>query len=197
MKRLTPLAFFLFLSGSVLAQTPSQGQRPGQDMPNSTPDAYTNPDTTNHSATNSKSMSSLSRDDRQFLRKATEAGMTEVAAGQLAEAQGGDPSVKAFGKQVVDDQTPVNEELEQLAQSKGLSSGNSASRSTPKQVRQLKSAQGTAFDKSYAQQEVKDHETAIALYEKAEKSKDPDIAAFAQKNLPTLEHHLEMAKALP
>ena len=31
--------------------------------------------------------------------------------------------------------------------------------------------------------------------EKAAKSDDPDIAAFAQKTLPTLQHHLDLAKA--
>jgi hypothetical protein len=35
-----------------------------------------------------------------------------------------------------------------------------------------------------------------AFFEKAAKSDDPEVAAFAQKTLPTLLHHLEMAKSL-
>jgi putative membrane protein len=60
----------------------------------------------------------------------------------------------------------------------------------------LKTKQGSDFDKAYARQEVKDHEEAVKLFKDASRSKDPDIAAFAQKILPTLEHHLAMAKSM-
>ena len=41
-----------------------------------------------------------------------------------------------------------------------------------------------------------DHEDAVKLFEKASKSDDLEVAAFAQKTLPALLHHLEMAKDL-
>jgi hypothetical protein len=37
----------------------------------------------------------------------------------------------------------------------------------------------------------------VKLFEKAAKSNDSDIAAFAQKMLPTLQHHLAVAEDLP
>jgi putative membrane protein len=43
---------------------------------------------------------------------------------------------------------------------------------------------------------VSDHEDAVRLFERGSKSSDPDIAAFAQKTLPTLQHHLMMAQEL-
>ena len=43
---------------------------------------------------------------------------------------------------------------------------------------------------------VSDHLGAVKLFENASKSADPDIAAFAQKTLPTLQHHLMMAQDL-
>jgi len=43
---------------------------------------------------------------------------------------------------------------------------------------------------------VADHLGAVKLFENASKSDDPDIAAFAQKTLPTLQHHLMMAQDL-
>ena len=51
-------------------------------------------------------------------------------------------------------------------------------------------------DKKYLHEMVEDHEDAVKLFEKACKSDDADIAAFAQRTLPTLQHHLQMAKDL-
>jgi putative membrane protein len=43
-----------------------------------------------------------------------------------------------------------------------------------------------------------DHEKAVALFRKeAAAAGDSAIKAFAAKTLPTIESHLEMAKALP
>jgi len=45
---------------------------------------------------------------------------------------------------------------------------------------------------------VSDHEEAVALFQKeASSGTDPDLKAFAQKTLPTLQEHLKMAQALP
>jgi putative membrane protein len=45
---------------------------------------------------------------------------------------------------------------------------------------------------------VADHEEAVAIFEtEVEKGSNPDLKAFAKKTLPTLKHHLQMAKALP
>jgi putative membrane protein len=43
---------------------------------------------------------------------------------------------------------------------------------------------------------VSDHKDAVDLFEKASKSDDPDIAAFASKTLPKLQAHLQHAKQL-
>jgi putative membrane protein len=42
-----------------------------------------------------------------------------------------------------------------------------------------------------------DHDKAIALFEGASKSADPEFAGFAQKTLPTLQEHKQLASKLP
>jgi predicted outer membrane protein len=43
--------------------------------------------------------------------------------------------------------------------------------------------------------QVKGHEKTIALFQQAAASNsDPDLRNFAQSNLPTLQHHLQMAE---
>ena len=44
---------------------------------------------------------------------------------------------------------------------------------------------------------VKDHEKAVALFQKQAKSGDsPELKEFASKTLPTLQDHLKMARDL-
>lgn len=54
---------------------------------------------------------------------------------------------------------------------------------------------GVKFDHEYMEHMVDDHEKDVGEFEDAAKNaKDPDIKAFAQKTLPTLQEHLRMAK---
>lgn len=139
---------------------------------------------------------SLAASDQKFFKKAAIGGMSEVAAGQLASQQGTDPGVKTFGQQMVTDHQKANDELKMLAQRKGVTLPADPDAMHQKALDNLKSKQGKAFDTAYARQEVKDHNDTISLFQAAAKSTDPDISAFAQKTLPTLQHHLGMAKDL-
>ena len=57
---------------------------------------------------------------------------------------------------------------------------------------------GAAFDAAFKTKMVADHEKVIKLFTTESTSgKDADLKAFATKTLPTLKHHLEMAKQLP
>jgi putative membrane protein len=43
---------------------------------------------------------------------------------------------------------------------------------------------------------AKAHTKAVALFEAASQSSDPDVAAFAKKTLPTLQEHEQLANNL-
>ena len=56
---------------------------------------------------------------------------------------------------------------------------------------------GADFDKAYMAQMVDDPKKDIGAFEKEEKKgSDTTVKAFAEKTLPILKHHLEMAKDL-
>lgn len=144
----------------------------------------------------SAAQTSLAASDQKFFKKAAIGGMSEVAAGQLASQQGTNPGVKAFGQQMVTDHRKASDELKALAQQKGVALPADPDATHQKALDKLKAKQGKDFDSAYARQEVKDHNDTINLFQAAAKSKDPDISAFARKTLPTLQHHLGMAKDL-
>jgi putative membrane protein len=61
----------------------------------------------------------------------------------------------------------------------------------------LQAKSGADFDAAYSQHMKMDHTKAIALFEGASRSADADFAGFAQKTLPTLKEHKQLAAGLP
>lgn len=136
--------------------------------------------------------------DSDFVMKAGQAGIAEVAAGRMAEKQGRSAATKAFGKRMVADHTKAGDALKVAAEKSGAQVPTTTSHEQKEAAEKLASLRGEAFDKAYAEQMVKDHEEAVALFDKESTSgSDSDLRAFAGMTLPTLQDHLRMAKALP
>lgn len=136
--------------------------------------------------------------DTDFVTKAAQAGMAEVAAGRMAEKQGHSAATKAFGQRMVADHTKAGDALKVAAQKSGARVPTTMSDAQKEAGEKLAGLSGAAFDDAYAAQMVKDHEEAVALFDKESTSgSDADLRAFAGKTLPTLQEHLKMAKALP
>ena len=62
----------------------------------------------------------LASEDKEFMTKAAQGGMLEVALGQEVAKRASSPDVKAFGQRMVTDHGKANDELKQLAASKGM-----------------------------------------------------------------------------
>jgi putative membrane protein len=136
--------------------------------------------------------------DSDFVMKAGQAGIAEVAAGRMAEKQGQSAATKAFGKRMVADHTKAADALKRAAEKSGATMPTTMSDAQKQAGEKLAGLKGDAFDKAYAEQMVKDHEEAVALFDKESTSgSDSDLKAFAGMTLPTLQDHLKMAKALP
>jgi putative membrane protein len=152
-------------------------------------------DTTATTTTATSTASTLGPDDTTFVNKAAQGGMAEVSLGQLASSKATNPDVKAFGDRMVTDHTRLNDELKQLAQSKGVTLPADVDQESKDTADKLSKASGKEFDKAYIDDMVKDHEKDVKEFEKQSKdAKDPDLKAWVTKSLPTLKDHLKMAK---
>src|SRR5690606_38864196 len=61
----------------------------------------------------------------------------------------------------------------------------------------LEALSGQEFDRAYIEAMVKDHEKAVAMFEKQSRtSKDAELKTFAEKTLPVLKQHLDHARTL-
>jgi putative membrane protein len=141
--------------------------------------------------------SGLTPADRDFLNKAAQGGMMEVAAGKLAAQRALDPAVKTYGERMVSDHTAANDMLKTLADSKNMPLPDSVSPEGHTALGKLEGLNGTEFDKAYSQMMVNDHVTDITDFEKeTKKGTDGDVKAYAEQTLPTLRHHLMLANRL-
>ncbi len=136
--------------------------------------------------------------DTAFLKQAAQNGHTEVEGSKLALTKGVNPQVKTFAQQMVDDHTKAGDELTALAASKGVEVPKSPSVAQKAKLKILSMRDGASFDEHYAESiGVKAHEDTVKLFKKAAGDvKDADVKAFITKTLPTLEHHLQMARDL-
>ncbi|UPG94197.1 DUF4142 domain-containing protein [Luteibacter aegosomatissinici] len=140
----------------------------------------------------------LSTADADFIRRASSAGLTEIALGKLAAQQASSDDVKKFAARMVDDHARSNEALGKLAGSKGVQVALSPEPAQQQEIDRLKGLDGAAFDRAYSDAMVRDHKLATGLYQlEADKGDDPEIRDFARQQLPVLKKHEDLADDLP
>ena len=140
----------------------------------------------------------LSGQDKSFLKDAAEGGNAEVSASQVALEKSGNADVKAFAQMMVDGHGKAGTELKGLAEQKGVKVSDTPSTLKKAEIKMLSERKGASFDQHYADSiGVKAHEDTIKLFQKeVDKGTDADVKAWASKTLPALQHHLEAAQAL-
>jgi putative membrane protein len=131
-----------------------------------------------------------------FVTTAAEDGMTEIALAKLAETKSSNSEIKQFAQKMDQDHGQANARLAQLAHTKGLTVPNELDKKHQAMVTAMSHKSGAAFDASYSEHMAKAHAKAVALFESAAQSSDKDVAAFANKTLPTLHEHQKMANNL-
>jgi putative membrane protein len=133
-----------------------------------------------------------------FVKKAGQANMAEVETSKLAMTKAQSPEVRKFADQMVKDHSKASSELMALAKDKNLDVPQDVGPEHKAAMDALKSKSGAEFDQAFMAQMKKDHDKAVSLFQSASTASgvDKDLQAFAEKTLPTLEHHQHMATTL-
>lgn len=142
--------------------------------------------------------SMLDSSDRKFMMEAAMGGMEEVEIGRIAAERGTSDAVKQFAQRMVDDHTKANEELMQIASTKGVTLPTALDDKHKADVAKISNLSGAEFDRMYIKEAgVKEHNKAAKLFQReADRGKDADLKAFAAKTLPTIQEHLRMAQGM-
>lgn len=135
--------------------------------------------------------------DESFADTAAQGGLAEVAMGQLAQQKASSQAVKQFGQTLVDDHTQSNRELQQIAKQEDIGLPTQPSANDVSEKQKLQGLSSGEFDRQFVQGEVKDHQKDIALFEQEARSgKNDALKSYAEKSLPVLKKHLQIAQSL-
>lgn len=135
--------------------------------------------------------------DRNFVKEAAMADMTQVELGKLATQKGSSDAIKQFGQKMIDDHGKSDNELKKLAGDDKLEVPDSLDAKHKASVAKLAKLSGTAFDKAYVKEELKDHQQDLNQYQQeATTGADRNVKEFAEKTVPALKQHLSMVKDL-
>ncbi|AHZ67136.1 hypothetical protein OU5_0057 [Pseudomonas mandelii JR-1] len=137
-----------------------------------------------------------------FVDNAAAGGIAEIETSRLALEKSSSADIKKFANMMITDHSKANDELAALAKKNDIEVPDETT--LVKQAKEkILEMRDESFDAAYANNQVKAHEDTIKLFEKQantvtdDKVKGAtDLKGFAQKMLPALEKHLEMAKEL-
>jgi putative membrane protein len=153
--------------------------------------------TTVKSVAQAQTNPTLSTSDATFINTAGEAGIAEVKFGELAEKKATTVAIRNFAAQMVHDHSAANVKLAALANQKQITPPSSMNSVHSSAYDALDKTRGRAFNKLYMDDQVSDHTQVVqAFTDEAQNGTDPDVRAFAQQMLPTLQNHLSMAQRL-
>ena len=133
-----------------------------------------------------------------FVTAAAMSDMTEIAASRIALDRG-DAAENAFAQQMIADHTKSSAALKAMVSAGKVQAPLPAEldSSAQKTIDRLQNTLGASFRSEFDSMQVDAHKNAVSLFERYAKGGDnPDLKDWAQATLPTLQHHLEMAKAL-
>ncbi|MBB1497074.1 DUF4142 domain-containing protein [Paracoccus sp. MC1862] len=134
---------------------------------------------------------------QDFVNSAASGGMFEVQSSELALERSQTPAVQEFARMMIADHSAANEELKAVAEGKGLTVPTEIAGPPAEHMSAVQAAEGEAFDQTYMQHQVQAHEETIMMFQaEAQNGSDPDLRAFAEKTLPTLNAHLQHAQGL-
>jgi len=141
--------------------------------------------------------------DAQIAAIVVAANQVDINAGKLSESKSTNKDVKAFAQRMVTDHTGVNKSATELVTklkvkpeenptSTGLKTAGDET------LQRLKGLKGAEFDKAYADNEVKYHQTVLDAVDKTliPSAKNEELKALLVKVRPAFVDHLEHAKHL-
>lgn len=139
---------------------------------------------------------SLSKADKNIMRDIAHSNLAEIEAGKIALNQSKNDQVRNFAQKMIDDHTQAQKDLEQLAQSKGVTLPTEPDKKHMAMAKKLGALEGDKFDKQYMSQGgLRDHRDTHKLLQRAQtRAKDADLKALAAKMEPIVSQHMTMAQ---
>lgn len=136
-------------------------------------------------------------DESGFVTSTASGGMLEVKLGEYAAANATDDRLREFARKLVEDHERANQSLAIAARSQDLEVPEGMLKQHQLTYEALTKLSGADFDRAYVRAMVEGHEQALAAL-RAEIAKAPQtqVGQWASATMPTVQAHLEHARAL-
>ena len=149
----------------------------------------------NNTGAPSSTSAKLSDSEKDLLQKVADADKAEIAMGQLAQTNASSDKVKQFGQKLVDDHTQNSQQLQQIAQQKGVQLQDQQNPDEQSSKARFEKMKGAQFDKAFLQHERDDHAKLLKeLQQQQDKIQDPDVKNFVSQTITAVQQHLDAAQ---
>ena len=141
---------------------------------------------------------SLSTTDRNMMRQLASVNISEVALAKLAQSKTSDENVRNFAQRMIDDHSKAQEQLQALAQTKGVQLPTAPDAKHQALEKKFNALSGQEFDRQYMQQAgMRAHRQAHNLLERiSTRAQSPELKTLAADMLPTIDQHTQMAQQM-
>jgi predicted outer membrane protein len=147
------------------------------------------------SVATAKRMPVEQREERAFLRNAAAASRFETEAARIAVGKSGNGTVRAFAATLIAHHTSAAAVLQHMLHARGMAQPMLENQQR-KTLNRLAKLNGAALDREFMSQVgLKYQSEEVLMFERAQKVvKDPLLAGWIEKTLPTLKYHLASAE---
>ena len=141
--------------------------------------------------------------DPQIAGIVVTANQIDIDAGRLAKSRTKNKEVSKFAQQMITDHTAVNKQAGALAKKLGVTPADSDTSKSlksgaQKNLANLKTLKGAAFDKAYTDHEVAYHQQVLDAIDKVliPSAQNAELKDLITKVRPAIEAHLDHAKMI-
>jgi putative membrane protein len=135
--------------------------------------------------------------DQSFVTQTLSNSAAEAEMSQLAAQKSPSPDVKQYGQKMVQIHSQLSQQLQPIAQMLGVKADQKPSKKDKKEIEQLKTLNGPAFDQEYIKAMVKDQKHDVKSFKDEQSAaQSPTIKKAAQMDEPVLSQHLQILEQL-
>jgi putative membrane protein len=133
--------------------------------------------------------------DAAFAQKIAASNAAEIELSRIAYIKAHSPDVRAFARQLLIDHRDMAINLDNFALERGYLVAWRIEPEMASTIERLRTLDGPAFDRAYMDVMVDAHSKSVTTLE-TQAASGRETASLANGFLPTVRHHLEMARAL-
>ncbi|MBD2451761.1 DUF4142 domain-containing protein [Nostoc sp. FACHB-152] len=136
--------------------------------------------------------------DRLYVTESAQGGLTEIQLANLALQKSKNNEIRQYANQMIQEHTPVNQQLIQLATQKGLKPPTALGPKYQAAIARISQLSGADFDRAYKNEAgINLHMEFLVVQRRQTKlGQDADLQGFATKNIPVTQRYLEMGNRL-